>query len=241
MRLQRSKIHAFEPVPSLFSLLEQPSRLAAERLSCYNMALAGSIGTKILNVSGGTSDGSSSLLLPKHRPPLTCHFAAVKAVVVVVVDLNYLLLPLRRWMIGSLKIRSTKSIFSGSICTALNSEKCSKQSSPNCLASVRAIYTEVSLLQMYEGTPLYPDYRRWLEARGFRVELEDLPWRDMGNVLFGCGDEVFVRYRQHYGYCEAERLCVANVSDLAWPFSIKHSCRSEAQATEPCVDTLQAA
>ena len=52
------------------------------------------------------------------------------------------------------------------------------------LETVRAIYTEASLLEMYEGAPLYADYRRWLEAGGFRVAMEDLPWRDMKNVLF---------------------------------------------------------
>jgi hypothetical protein len=51
------------------------------------------------------------------------------------------------------------------------------------LKSVLAIYTEVSLRETYEGVPLYSDVRDWLEERGFRVEREESPWPDVGNVL----------------------------------------------------------
>ena len=51
------------------------------------------------------------------------------------------------------------------------------------IPTVKAIYTEVSLKEMYEGARLYSDYRRWLEGQGFEVAAEDLRWVDMGNVL----------------------------------------------------------
>jgi hypothetical protein len=51
------------------------------------------------------------------------------------------------------------------------------------LPTVKVIYTEVSLKEMYEGARLYPEYRRWLEDQGFEVVAEDLRWADMGNVL----------------------------------------------------------
>ena len=52
------------------------------------------------------------------------------------------------------------------------------------LPTVKVIFTEVSLLQMYEDCPLYPEFRAWLESEGFEVVAEQLPWKDMGNVLF---------------------------------------------------------
>jgi hypothetical protein len=58
------------------------------------------------------------------------------------------------------------------------------RASKEILPTVKVIYSEVSLLEMYEGAPLYPEYRSWLESQGFSVIDEDLRWTDMGNVLF---------------------------------------------------------
>jgi hypothetical protein len=52
------------------------------------------------------------------------------------------------------------------------------------LPAVTAVYTEVSLKEMYAGSRLYPEYRAWLEAQGFALIAEDLRWADMGNALF---------------------------------------------------------
>jgi len=57
-------------------------------------------------------------------------------------------------------------------------------SSPRMLATMKVIFTEVSLKQMYKDAPLYPELRTWLEANGFEVVEEILPWDDMGNVIF---------------------------------------------------------
>jgi hypothetical protein len=51
------------------------------------------------------------------------------------------------------------------------------------LSSATAVYTEVIATEQYEGAALYPELRRWLEDRGFVVEIEKLPWGG-GNVLF---------------------------------------------------------
>ncbi|HTH30741.1 MAG TPA: FkbM family methyltransferase, partial [Lacibacter sp.] len=53
------------------------------------------------------------------------------------------------------------------------------------LPKVNAIHMEVSTRSTYEGVPLYSEVRSWMEAQGFRVEVEAIPqgW-DMGNVLF---------------------------------------------------------
>jgi FkbM family methyltransferase len=52
------------------------------------------------------------------------------------------------------------------------------------LDNVKAIFTEVSLMEMYDKAPLYQELRAFLESKGFRVEREYLAYEDMGNVLF---------------------------------------------------------
>jgi hypothetical protein len=58
------------------------------------------------------------------------------------------------------------------------------KNAPDVMQDVSVIYTEVSLKEMYEGTSLYGELKRWLMAEGFVVKREELPWEDMGNVLF---------------------------------------------------------
>ena len=57
-------IHAFEPVPDLFRLLENNTR-NLKNVHCYQFALGDTKGSETLFVSSGASDGSSSLLPPK--------------------------------------------------------------------------------------------------------------------------------------------------------------------------------
>jgi len=62
----KGTIHAFEPVPDLFGkLIENTSDLKNVRL--YPCALSDRIGAAKMFVSRGSSDGSSSLLLPKEH------------------------------------------------------------------------------------------------------------------------------------------------------------------------------
>lgn len=44
--------------------------------------------------------------------------------------------------------------------------------------------TEVSLIDTYDGVIKYPEYKNWLIENDFSVVFEDLPYQDMGNVLF---------------------------------------------------------
>lgn len=57
-------------------------------------------------------------------------------------------------------------------------------SAQETLLKVKYIYSEVSLIETYEGVMLYPEFKKKLEDFGFEVVFEDLPWVDMGNVLF---------------------------------------------------------
>jgi FkbM family methyltransferase len=58
------------------------------------------------------------------------------------------------------------------------------QGAARILPTVRVIYSEVSLKPMYEGAPLYPEFRASMESWGFRVAREELSSADMGNVVF---------------------------------------------------------
>src|SRR4051812_16786630 len=56
-------VHAFEPVPAVYAQLRRNvSHL--RNVTTYPLAAAEAAGTAVLHVSGGASDGSSSLLAP---------------------------------------------------------------------------------------------------------------------------------------------------------------------------------
>jgi FkbM family methyltransferase len=58
------------------------------------------------------------------------------------------------------------------------------RSSPEILSKTRYLYTEVSLIETYENVEKYNVMKDFLIQNGFEVVFEDLPWDDMGNVLF---------------------------------------------------------
>jgi FkbM family methyltransferase len=164
-------VHAFEPVPELFAQLERRTRGLAN-VCRYPLALSGSTGTAEMHVSSGASDGSSSLLAPdghlREHPDV-----AFSSRIVVPTD------TLDDWAAreGIARVDFLWLDMQGHELNVL-------RTAPRVLATVRAIHTEVSLKPLYAGGPLYPELRAWLEERGFRVEREELPWADGGNVLF---------------------------------------------------------
>ena len=58
------------------------------------------------------------------------------------------------------------------------------QSSKDIVSKTKYIYSEVSLMNMYEGVPLINEYKSNMKELGFEVIWEDLPWKDMGDILF---------------------------------------------------------
>lgn len=58
------------------------------------------------------------------------------------------------------------------------------KAAPNTLKATKILYTEVNLVEQYEGNILYPEYKQFLLDAGFEVLNEDLPWADSGNVVF---------------------------------------------------------
>jgi 2-O-methyltransferase len=164
-------IYAFEPVPKLFEQLVD-STLKFRNVRCFPVALGDRIGSAEIFISGGSSDASSSLLPPQQHlvEHPTVEFSQKITIQTVTLD---------QWAKDN-KVDRVDFLW----LDMQGYEPLALSSSPNILSTVSAIYTEVSLKQLYEGAPLYPDFRKWLESKGFRVEREELAWEDAGNVLF---------------------------------------------------------
>lgn len=164
-------IHAFEPVPSIFTKLNERTS-ALRNVTCYQLALGASETTAQMFVSGGHSDGSSSLLRPeghlREHPDVTFDRA----------------LPVAVTTLDSWAARAGVTRVDFLWLDMQGGELAALMAGPSILKNVRLIQTEVSLKRLYEGSPLYPEIRTWLESLGFQVVREELPWPDMGNVVF---------------------------------------------------------
>lgn len=167
----KGSIHAFEPVPDIFAKLAENTK-GLRNVKLYQCALGAATGTARIFVSGGTSDGSSSLLEPKEH--LTehpeVHFNSRIEIPVMTLD---------DWS-EKYGVRNAHLLW----LDMQGNELAAMKAGERILGTVRAIHIEVSLKEVYRGVPLYPEVRQWLEARGFKVVREELPWPDMGNVLF---------------------------------------------------------
>lgn len=168
---RKGKLFAFEPVDSLYGKLVANTR-NCPNVICQKFALGNQTREGVINISGGTSNGSSSLLKPKEH--LTFHpsvtFQKTQAVDIITLD---------DWA-EAMKIQSIDFIW----LDLQGMEMSVLQAAPRILKTVKMLYTEVSLIPLYENAPLYPEFKNWLASQGFFVNLELLAWKDAGNVLF---------------------------------------------------------
>jgi FkbM family methyltransferase len=167
-----ARIFAFEPVPEIFLRLKQNTKHLS-RINSFNLALSHHNGKQVMHISSGTSDGSSSFLLPNEH--LLDHpdvfFNTDLSVQTVTLDswaaeqsidhVDFLWLDMQGYELEVIKASTV------------------------ILPTVKAIHMEVSTRMTYEGVPLYDEVKSWMENQGFQVEVEAIPkgW-DMGNVLF---------------------------------------------------------
>jgi FkbM family methyltransferase len=167
----RAIIHSFECHPKMYDKLEQ-SAAKRRNIKTYRNALGSENGRVPFNLSSGGSDASSSLLRPDQH--LTVH-PQIKFEETVLVDS----ITIDRWLEVNSDVRLDFAWLD-----LQGAEQAVLSASPKALTQLRAIYTEVSFKQMYVGAPLFKEYRQFLEAAGFSLELEDRRWEDMGNALF---------------------------------------------------------
>lgn len=167
----QSQIHSFEPIPELYKAAQ--SKLTGKKnVNFYPFALSERTGSVQFHVSSGTSNGSSSILSPlKH---LEVHPEVKFNSTVEVMAYN-----IDDWatLNGIMSIDFMWLDMQGAEYNVL-------RASPRILSTTKVIFTEVSLIETYKDVILYPQYKQWLEGHGFSVVFEDLPYRDMGNVLF---------------------------------------------------------
>jgi FkbM family methyltransferase len=164
-------VYAFEPVPNIFfSLAQNVGHLRNVR--CFPVALGEKNGEVKMFISSGMSDGSSSLLAPKDH--LIDHpdvlFNGNISVSSMTMDAWSELFDIPKvdllWLdLQGLELKVLKA-------------------GQRILHTVKAIYTEVNLKETYEGAALYDELRGWLDEQGFSAELEQIYWKDGGNVLF---------------------------------------------------------
>jgi FkbM family methyltransferase len=165
------RLYAFEPLPAIFQELRRTVAGHAN-VSCHDVALADRDGTMTFHVSNPPFTGSSSLLAPKdifdaNRGTTFGQSIAVRTLTMDswaaahgVTGIDLLWLDMQGYELAAMR------------------------AAPRIMATVRAVYIEVSLVEFYHGCPLYPEVRGWMEAQGFQVVRELIPWRHSGNVLF---------------------------------------------------------
>lgn len=165
------RVYAFEPVARIFHQLIENTQ-SFPNVNCFQFALSDKNGETEIFISSGASDASSSLRKPQDH--LTFHpdvqFQAAEVVKTITID---------DWA-ASNKVERIDFLWLDLQGMEFNVLK----ASPNILKTVQAIYTEVNLIPLYEGTQLYPEFKHWLIDQGYKVVKEFIPWKDAGNVLF---------------------------------------------------------
>lgn len=164
-------IYAFEPIPEIFEQL-QKNTSEYSNVKCYQMALGDKTGNCTIYQSSGESDGSSSVLEPKEHLNYHPNVKFENKVEVKMITLN-------DWM----KLEHIKKVdflwldLQGFELNVLKESK-------DAVLAATVIYTEVSIVENYAKSALYPELKTWLASVGFKPKKVKIAWKDGGNVLF---------------------------------------------------------
>lgn len=168
----QGKVYGFEPIPSIF-------REAKQRVGHYpNLVLyqkglgeKTEIKTMFLSERFGLECGSSSVLKPKLHLEVHPDVTFNRSIEVQTIKLD-------DWASEN-QIEKIDLLW----LDTQGSEPLILAASPRSLKNTRYLYTEVSLIETYEGVVTYPKFKKFLENNDFEVIHEDFPWKDMGNIL----------------------------------------------------------
>lgn len=172
------KIFAFEPVPAVHKQLMSTTK-DYKNISCYPYALSDTTGKQIIYVSTGqynnmpgVADASSSLLPPKDHLKICPRITFEEKIEIQAYNLD-------EWAAkhGVERIDFMWLDLQGYELPVL-------KAAPNILKNVTAIYTEVSLKELYEGMVLYDEYVAWFYANGFIKVWEGGVSNSQKNILF---------------------------------------------------------
>ncbi|HVE80875.1 MAG TPA: FkbM family methyltransferase [Candidatus Dormibacteraeota bacterium] len=167
----KGEIHAFEPVPSIYKQLVKNTQ-SHQNIKTHELALASQNGEADIFVSSGRSDGSSSLLKPKEHLKIHPDVKFEQKIKIKTITLD-------DWVKNN-GISQVDFLWLDLQGLELSVLKASKET----LKTVKAIYTEISLVENYENGPLYKELREWLRQQGFEIQKEAIEWEDGGNVFF---------------------------------------------------------
>ena len=173
-----ASIHAFEPVPEIFAILEKNTQ-PISAITRYNIALSDTIGFATLHVSENPAKPNQpfpagSLRAPKERIKWSdAQYKETITVPTITLDawaqqqainhIDFLWLDLQGHALSVL------------------------QAAPHILTCTTIIYTEVEFIEAYADQALYNDVRTWLELHNFTMIAKDFTdetsWF-FGNILF---------------------------------------------------------
>lgn len=171
-------IHAFEPVPEIFELLQEKTKSVSE-VFCHNVALAQHNGTQTFFLSEkpqkpNIASQAGSLLPPQERLKWSDQ-EFKKQITVNTTTLN-------NW-VNQHKIEHIDFLWLDLQGYELNVLKAAE----NILPTVRVIYTEVHFCQAYKDQYEYTQVKKWLESHGFTLVAKDFPEQPkwfFGNAVF---------------------------------------------------------
>lgn len=166
------KIYSFEPEPTAYKKLVKKT-YGYKNIHIYNLALGEKDEIKKLYTSKDLVDASSSLL------PHTSIAKKVVPGIKLDQSLDVSVRTIDSWAKenGVDHIDFMWLDMQGNELRALKSAK-------NLLGTVKTIYTEVLKTEIYEGAPLYPEFKQWMEQEGFIIKIEREVHEEQVNILF---------------------------------------------------------
>lgn len=167
------KIYGFEPISDLFQQAFDRNKNYLN-VNLEQLALGEKTEEKDFYVSDrfGKKWGSSSILKPKKHIDVHKEITFNSKSTLKVVNLD-------EWCLDK-EIDSVELMW----LDMQGLEPIVIKNSPNIISKTKFIYSEVSLIETYENVVLYENFKSYMESINFKVVFEDLPWEDMGNVLF---------------------------------------------------------
>jgi FkbM family methyltransferase len=164
-------IYAFEPIPKFFDMISQKAH-SNDQIKCFKLALSDKNGQAMFYVSSGMSDASSSLLLPKQHLdvcPTVLFETAIKV---------------QTMTLDSWAEQNNVDHIDFMWLDMQGGEYQMLKSSKKILPTVKVIFTEVSLCELYQDCPNYPEFKAWMELQGFKAVEEDFGPKYWGDALF---------------------------------------------------------
>jgi FkbM family methyltransferase len=172
---QMATIYAFEPVKEYYDIAKERTK-NLKNVKIYNLALGERNEDHEIYISKNSEGNlwcSNSLLKPKEHLISNPH-------------------------ISFPEIRTTKVINLDTFCDENNIDRIdffwldmqgyemkTLKASPKILDNIKSLYTETNIIETYEGTELYGEYKDWLIKKGFKVMLESFsPTGDQGDSFF---------------------------------------------------------